>query len=361
MDTNLKRFILLLITVALLGLVTAAVYQYVDGLRDPDHDGIPTYKDPHPYQYDGNIDSDGDGWTNHYEQLAGTDLADPDQDHDGLLDGADADGDGMSNWFERNVAGLDPLVPNERYYVQVMATPNSTVNETLNREFWITDEKIKPENYIVQYNTTLPEFLAIIDNLSHRVTANDFVYLYLRTHGGTTNGTADEPVLCFANETYPSEYDKCGALITYRELNGYLNRITSKAMAVVYSSCAENAAVAVLAESPRPRIVIATMDALAGIPSEDARTTSNSTSHGYFSVMDVIDAIRRDPNNKFPLAERISDESNIAGSFYFGDYPKALFVEDHMNAATTAASHHVRSTWDALFGRHDAWTEAESA
>ncbi|MDD1679829.1 MAG: hypothetical protein LUO93_11685 [Methanomicrobiales archaeon] len=312
-------------TFAALGLLSCVVIGavlYVNGLLDPDKDGVPTWRDPQPEVYDGTVDADGDGWINDYEQMIGTDLADPDQDQDGLSDGGDADRDGMSNWFERNVATrLDPRVYNGRYYIQLMSIPFSNVNETQNRGFWVDRERIEPDHYLVRYSVTLATFRDIIANLSQEVTGNDLLFLYLKTHGNGAANAGGEPTLCFADENHPDQADRCGEVITYRELNAYLGELHPRYLAIVYSSCAGTDAVQVLSEGAENRTVIGVMGLTLGVPAMDLPLLARITGNNYFSLEDLTITIRE--NNEDTTSQpRIADPADIARRFYFGEYSK---------------------------------------
>lgn len=310
------------ILLGLLAIGVTGVVIYVNGLLDPDKDGIPTWRDQEPGVYDGTVDADGDGWINNYERMIGTDLANPDQDQDGLSDGMDADGDGMSNWFERNVAThLDPPIYNGRYYVQIMSIPFSTVNETENRKFWIESEGVEPEHYIVQYSVTLTAFKGIITNLSQVVTENDLVFLYLKTHGNGAINAGGEPTLCFADENHPDQADRCGEVITYQELNRYLEILHPRYLAIVYSSCAGTDAVQVLSTGNPNRTVIGVMGLTLGVPTMDLPVLARITGDIYFSLEDLTIAVRENKEDTNPQ-ERVADPGNIAQRFYFGEYTK---------------------------------------
>jgi hypothetical protein len=330
----LRTLLIPFIILGLLALTVVGAVLYVNGLLDPDKDGIPTWRDPQPNVYDGTVDADGDGWINDYERLIGTDLADPDQDQDGLPDGGDADGDGMSNWFERNVATrLDPTVSNGRYYIQLMSIPFSNVNETENREFWMEREGLDADHYLVHYSVTFTEFKSIITNLSHEVTENDLVFLYLKTHGNGAVNAGGEPTLCFADEEYPTEADRCGDVLTYRQLKGYLDTLHPRYLAIVYSSCAGTDAVQVLGERTKNRTVIGVMGLTLGIPAEDLPVLARITGNNYFSLEDLTIAVRENTEDNSPQ-QRIADPDDIARRFYFGEYTKEEFrmsqVEMHV-------------------------------
>jgi hypothetical protein len=315
-----RSLVISLVILSLLSLVLVGVVLYVNGLLDPDKDGIPTWRDPQPGVYDGTVDGDGDGWINNYERMIGTDPLDPDQDRDGLPDGGDEDGDGMSNWFERNIAtSLDPTIYNGRYYLQLMSVPFSNVNETANRQFWMEKEGLEPDHYVVKYSVTFTEFKTILATLSQEVTENDLVFLYLKTHGNGAMNAGGEPTLCFADEEHPEEADRCGKVITYRQLNDYLAMLHPLHLAIVYSSCAGTDAVQILSGGAANRTVIGVMGLTLGAPSVDLPILARVTGDKYFSLQDLILAVRETPENITPQ-QRIADPGNKAGEFYFGEY-----------------------------------------
>jgi hypothetical protein len=321
-NNPLRSLVTTFVLIGLLAFVVVGAVLYVNGLLDPDKDGIPTWRDPQPGVYDGTVDADGDGWINDYERMIGTDLTDPDQDQDGLADGEDADGDGMSNWFERNVATrLDPTLYNGRYYIQLMSIPFSNVNETRNREFWVEEEGIEPAHYIVRYSVTLTEFRDIITSLSREVREDDLVFLYLKTHGNGAANVTGEPTLCFADERHPDQADRCGEVITYRQLNEYLGMLHPRYFAVVYSSCAGTDAVQVLSENTLNRTVIGVMGLTLGVPAMDLPVLSRISGNNYFSLEDLTIAVRENTEDTTPQ-QRISDAGDSARRFYFGEYTK---------------------------------------
>lgn len=316
---HLLRFILY---AALLGICLYPILAGIDLLRDPDHDGLPSFCDPRPLEFDDALDSDSDGWTNGYERLIGTVLTDPDQDNDGLRDGGDADGDGMSNWFERNIGGLDPQVKNERFYVQLSSFPLSSSDEEWSRRYWLDYQGIEEEDYIVRYSVTYEEFIAVIHELETRATEESLIFFYLKTHGTASDAT--EPSLCFANATYPSRADICGTFISYRELDSLLDRIPCRRMMVAYSSCAGDAALDALREGRCPRVTLSLMGSPVSTPADHAREVAVRNPQGYYSTADLIDLLNRSTGEGGGPAFR--DPQRIAASFYFGDLPNRVLL-----------------------------------
>jgi len=106
----------------------------------------------------------------------------------------DSDGDGMSDWFEENIAHLDPLTPNDRYAVIVNTItihPNPyftklNQKDTTNlKTFLIEEERFKSENIFLfmDKEATYDNFKKTIDNLAKISDENDLVYIMLMGHG----------------------------------------------------------------------------------------------------------------------------------------------------------------------------------
>ena len=106
----------------------------------------------------------------------------------------DSDGDGMSDWFEENIAHLDALTSNSRYAI-ILDTGTIHVNpyytnqgreKTTNlKTFLIEEEKFKPENIFLfmDMEATYDNFKEAIDYLVKSSDENDLVYVMLQGHG----------------------------------------------------------------------------------------------------------------------------------------------------------------------------------
>jgi len=109
----------------------------------------------------------------------------------------DSDGDGMSDWFEENIANLDSLTPNDRYatiFNTVTEHPNPYYTkqrreETTNlKTFLIVEEKFKPENIFLftDKEATYENFLRTMDYLAEISDENDLIYIFIEAHGAQT-------------------------------------------------------------------------------------------------------------------------------------------------------------------------------
>lgn len=185
----------------------------------------------------------------------------------------DTDGDGISDWFEKNYMYTDPNVPNDRY-VLFLTTMVGSYREG---DVWWTEKdiflhfmernKVLSENIIIDNATTFSEFKEYIDWLAERSDENDFVYIYLHSHGDPYGGgvcsesISDSwviepgPTMEFADE---QGNEHGGEIIFYRDIGKMLNRVKCNKMLIATSSCAFNASVEPLSkEAKYPRVVVA--------------------------------------------------------------------------------------------------------
>jgi hypothetical protein len=159
-------------------------------IPDSDGDGLSDYKEVEIGTNPNNADTDGDGYPDGKDDSP----LDPDADKDGLLDGGDDDQDGLSNWFEKNIAHLDPLTANDRYAIilnthTIHPNPyytNQRREETINlKTFLIEEEKFEPGNVFLfmDKTATYANFENVIDYLAKTSDENDLVYIMLHGHG----------------------------------------------------------------------------------------------------------------------------------------------------------------------------------
>jgi hypothetical protein len=92
--------------------------------------------------------------------------------------------------------------------------------------------------------------------------------------------------------------------------------------------------VEVLARGAINRTVIGVMGLNLGVPSEDLKTLVQSSTNPYFTLGDLTVAVR-DATGDTSSGERIADQSDIAQSFYFGEYTKKEYLHS-MEQATGA-------------------------
>ena len=159
----------------------------------------------------------------------------------------DSDGDGMSDWFEENIA-YNPDVSNDRYFILFYHYDYIESSDIdLPAQFLIEKGKVPPENIfkLAQEEATASALQNAIEQIAEKSDRNDIVYLGITAHGpGTIGVTLLDVSFCAA--------DRC---IKYVELNEWLNQIEAKALILSISSCGDELAVPVLKEGSCPRIV----------------------------------------------------------------------------------------------------------
>jgi len=179
----------------------------------------------------------------------------------------DFDEDGLSDWFEENIAGYNPNVPNNRYiifYYQVLDLPYETSHQSvMEREAQFFSEKggVPPANIIELYqeNATASTLKNAIDEVAKKSTENDIVFLRIEAHGGPSGISGG---------------------VSYKELDEWLNQIKAKVILVTIESCYGQCALPILENGDYPRIICATVGSdIAGSIGRDLR---------FFPVVDVI-------------------------------------------------------------------------
>jgi hypothetical protein len=185
-------------------------------------------------------DEDNDGFENKLDDYP----FNPDADNDGLLDGMDKDSDGYSNWFERNIAKTDPLIPNDRYAILV-----ETYDPYEGRKQLEVDEMYdfltgtlgwKEENIIklLYEDGTFSNFQNAIDQIAAKADGNDLVYVALSGHGSPDYSAVFQPH------------------VSYSTIDKELDKIKARALIVNISSCYSGGAIKYIKDGPYPRIVI---------------------------------------------------------------------------------------------------------
>lgn len=233
----------------------------------------------------------------------------------------DTDGDGMSDWFEENIANLDQNVPNDRYVLWVSAFDLNGLNGTVsgNREelkkFFVEGYKFLPENVIIIDNATITDFKAAVDELAEKSDENDLVYVYLHGHGaGPHKGLKEtvekidkeaaiaivkiELVECFSDVTESrmefavntsEKYWVYNISMTYKEIGETLNKIKCNKMVVGFTSCARDSGVEpLIKDAAYPRVVISTRIALLPRDFQQFRYRYDQIENGYLSIADFF-------------------------------------------------------------------------
>lgn len=157
----------------------------------------------------------------------------------------DSDGDGMSDWFEENIADYDPNIPNDRYFIYCHYAPE--IERELNIEFnliWrilVEENRVSPQNIFRLTNgeATRSNLQKAIEEIALRADENDIVLVNLGGHGGYDNITC-----CYDGN------------ILYSDIDKWLDEIEAKVVIVMVFACKSECAASILEDGPCPRIVL---------------------------------------------------------------------------------------------------------
>jgi hypothetical protein len=275
----------------------------------------------------------------------------------------DSDGDGFNDWFEVNVAGYDPNVPNDRYiilYYRMLDQPGLVPYEIDNpTKFFIEKGKVPPENIIglAQEGANAITLKNAIEQVAEKADENDIVFLSIQTHGYTI-------------ASFSSGDENISSLIymdkSYAMIDEWLDKINAKVVVVQILACGYERALPPLKDGPCPRIVFVPsagefFSALGeyqyvnplpqGTKYEEMRMyflknfitvdTKYGNGDGYVSVGEIGNWIDNDPKwgpdwgelhekgRSFVEAEgysKMSDTSSIASKIYLTDYKNPKLV-----------------------------------
>lgn len=139
----------------------------------------------------------------------------------------DSDGDGFNDWFEENIAHLDPLIPNDRYAVIVgtnAAHPISFWTQKTREQyidfknFLVKELGFKPDNVflLIDENATYSNFKSILDCLINTSDENDLIYIMMYGHG-------DENGFQFHTGKDPSAFIRDFNVTVLSEGEGWIN------------------------------------------------------------------------------------------------------------------------------------------
>lgn len=283
----------------------------------------------------------------------------------------DFDGDGMSDWFEENVAYLDPRIPNDRYAIildtnTIHPNPKYTQERRQGvanfRTFFIEAERFEPENVFsfADKEATYENFKNAIDRIAGVSDENDLVYVILNGHGS-------ERSFSFHTGKDPSEFEVTitdeivgwyspgtsldtiimaqkilhaawGENITLQELNEVISEINYGQMLLVLTSCGGNRVIDKLLGENRvviapgcgiDEVLISTVVSPYVFDESGFYDFNLEDSDGncYPSAREVFETLRNspviksliesDPNSV--VIHEMSDQQGLAENFYFGD------------------------------------------
>lgn len=240
----------------------------------------------------------------------------------------DSDGDGFNDWFETNIAGYDPNVPNDRYviifnWVEDDPDPEQQLASIkASYEFWTETEQVPPEN-VVLLTTAETATSSCLENAIKQVAEksdeNDVVLLMISTHAWTIQGFT------------PSHHLADG----YALIDSWLDKINAMVVIASTTSCNAEVSLPVWNNGPCPRIIFLMyggfMSALGcgpiGLESNIEVDTMYGNGDGYVSLEEIHNWYENDWKFQSPMAEEsgegiptMLDESNIASEIYLSDY-----------------------------------------
>ena len=174
----------------------------------------------------------------------------------------DTDGDGFSDWFEENIAGYDPNIPNDRYIILFEYHPEEGLNTIADSSANFFKEGGVPESNIYllkQEQAIRPNLQAAIKEVAQKADENDLVFLGIDTHG-CTDWISSHPSYTeewlekkHRGELGPEDPPHPG--ISYADIDEWLDKIKAKAVIVRIMACYCETALPRLKDGPCPRIV----------------------------------------------------------------------------------------------------------
>ena len=238
----------------------------------------------------------------------------------------DSDGDGMSNWFEENIAGYDPNIPNDRFiiiYFCFANDPNFSGEITDSYyDFFVEKGHIPPENIVLlkKEEANATNLRGAIEKIASKSDENDIVFLFLNGHGGEGGIEKD---------------------VKYTALDGWLDQIEAKAVITTIMACGCENALPILKDGTCPRIVFVQSagEFIGALGSDNEYFTTVDTEYGngdsYISLGEIGNWLDNDPmwgpdwgelyeNGRSHLEansySKMSDTSNLADQIYLTDY-----------------------------------------
>jgi hypothetical protein len=224
----------------------------------------------------------------------------------------DMDGDGMNNYFEKEIAGLPWNVYNGRY-ILLLCTHKGEYYIPEIRKFFITHYKCLPQNVVelIDSNATFNNFAKTISDWEHKVTKNDIVFIQLVGHGNVGIFEFNDKV------------------VKYEEINEYLNKLQPMKFLIDIGACYGESAFPILKNGPSPRAITRPLNALyftqlvptpGRIHYAPEPEGFDLDGNGYVSVAEIIDV----QNNIYKTMHYgtnvlTEDPYNLLPKFYLGD------------------------------------------
>jgi hypothetical protein len=244
----------------------------------------------------------------------------------------DFDGDGMNNYFEKEIAHQSYDVFNGRYAI-IVYTIN--INWTSSAEnvasLLIEEEKFDSNNVIklVGNDATKTNFIQAISSISQKAVRNDLVYVSLSGH-------SNREIFGFNDGKGDANSGK-NPVMTYSEIDNVIDTITYGKMLITISGCGNDAPLPPLSTGHSQRVVSDVSQGwISGIsnrfqrigtqPVGDRKGTFpvakmyDLNGNGYVSFDEIFKTCDKDQTECAPDFLQMSDKDGIAPNLYFGDF-----------------------------------------
>ena len=237
---------------------------------------------------------EGEGLPNIIEFMIGT-----------RYDRFDTDGDNLNDYFEwkfseKNGGLYDPLVPNDRYLLYLVANekfkkvPSNFEDYIFNKQRFSKDNVI----FLTKNDATFSNFKKEINKIAEKSDKNDFVFIYIAGH-----------------DQYGEKKTFMDGDIPYKTIDKIIDTINSKAIIIELCGCLDDEYMHILKEGSCPRIV-SSGPIFNGMSSTKISKEKIDKNHdGYISIKEMIRYLKTTESDS-----GLIDLDNIASKVYLGSY-----------------------------------------
>jgi hypothetical protein len=225
------------------------------------------------------------------------------------------DGDGMNNYFEKEIAGLPWNIYNGRYILLLHTLPEGGEDIREIRKFFITHYKCLPQNVVelIESNATFTNFVRTISDWEHKVTKNDIIFISLQGHGNVGIFGFNDRV------------------VKYEEINEHLNKLQPMKFLINIGACYAESALPILKNGPSPRAIVTPLTMfyfaqlvptplLGRVHYAPEPEGFDLDKNGYVSVAEIIDVQNNIYKTKhYGNNASAEDPYNLLPKFYLGD------------------------------------------
>jgi hypothetical protein len=225
------------------------------------------------------------------------------------------DGDGMNNYFEKEIAGLPWNVYNGRYILLLETAEEALLWLRMERKFFITHYKCLPQNVVmlIGSNATFTNFVRTISDWEHKVTKNDIIFIHFGGHGHVG-------IFLFSDR-----------IVNYQEINEHLNKLQPMKFLIDITACYGESSFPILKNAPSPRVITSCLNTIYFtqlIPTPKLGRVDYAPEpegfdldkNGYVSVAEIMDVQRYIYETKhYGGIVPYEDPYNLLPNFYLGD------------------------------------------